>query len=59
MPPVLLRLCERMRGPGGGDVLSGYNPEEANAIDYRKSLGHELLPHFDDRQLNGEVLNSC
>jgi len=59
MPPILTRLCERMRERGGG-VLGTFRPDEANAIDYRKSLGHSLTPHFDDRQLNGDVLcNLC
>ena len=58
-PQVLKRLFERMR-KGGGDVLKNFKPDEANAIDYRKSQGHELEPHFDDRQLNGDILcNLC
>ena len=55
MPQILKSLAARMRG-GGGDLLRDFHPDEANAIDYRKSKGHELLPHFDDRHLNGDIL---
>ena len=30
-------------------LLSNFRPNEANAIDYRKPLGHWLKPHVDDR----------
>jgi hypothetical protein len=29
--------------------LGCFQPNEANAIDYRKDLGHWLKPHVDDR----------
>jgi alkylated DNA repair dioxygenase AlkB len=31
-------------------------PNEANAIDYRKSMGHWLKPHVDDRHLSKEPI---
>ena len=30
-------------------ILRGFKPNEANAIDYVQSEGHELRAHFDDR----------
>ncbi len=30
-------------------LLSNFQPNEANAIDYRKALSHWLKPHVDDR----------
>ena len=30
-------------------ILKGFKPNEANAIDYVQSEGHELRAHFDDR----------
>lgn len=30
-------------------LLASFQPNEANAIDYRKALGHWLKPHMDDR----------
>eukprot|EP00933_Yihiella_yeosuensis_P018400 TRINITY_DN15115_c0_g5_i1.p1 TRINITY_DN15115_c0_g5~~TRINITY_DN15115_c0_g5_i1.p1 ORF type:complete len:204 (-),score=37.54 TRINITY_DN15115_c0_g5_i1:66-677(-) len=40
--------------------LENFQPNEANAIDYRREEGHHLLPHCDDRQLSGEILcNLC
>lgn len=37
-------------------ILKGYEPNEMNAIDYRKSLGHSLSAHVDDRHLSKEVI---
>ena len=45
LPPVLLRLAERMRRL---PVLSEFTPNEANALDYRKGV-HVLYAHADDR----------
>ena len=40
--------------------MDNFRPNEANAIDYRKSEGHSLEPHCDDRQLSGKILvNLC
>ncbi|PNG99883.1 putative alpha-ketoglutarate-dependent dioxygenase ABH4 [Tetrabaena socialis] len=53
LPPLLQQLAERMRRVG---VLKGFVPNEANAIDYRRSRGSWLKPHADDRILSGEVI---
>ena len=40
--------------------MDTFQPNGANAIDYRKSNGHFLKPHCDDRQLSGKILvNLC
>jgi alkylated DNA repair dioxygenase AlkB len=36
--------------------LSAWWPNESNANRYVKSEGHFLTPHFDDRQLSGEII---
>ncbi|KAA6416628.1 MAG: hypothetical protein FRX49_12427 [Trebouxia sp. A1-2] len=36
--------------------LCCFQPNEANAIDYRKDLGHWLKPHVDDRQLSTDKI---
>ncbi|KAL7559689.1 hypothetical protein ACA910_002397 [Epithemia clementina (nom. ined.)] len=36
--------------------MSGCIPNEANAIDYRRTLGHYLSAHVDDRQLSKEPI---
>jgi alkylated DNA repair dioxygenase AlkB len=36
--------------------MSGCIPNEANAIEYRRKLGHHLLSHVDDRQLSKEPI---
>ena len=60
MPPIFETICERMAGPGGGEILSAFSPDEANAISYHRNRGHSLEPHVDDRQLNGDILcNLC
>ena len=46
MPPVLAALITRMQQI---PLLQHFQPNEANAIDYRKGLGHWLKPHVDDR----------
>ena len=46
MPPLLSALITRMQQV---PLLQHFQPNEANAIDYRKSLGHWLKPHVDDR----------
>jgi alkylated DNA repair dioxygenase AlkB len=38
------------------NILKGCVPNEMNAIDYRKSLGHSLSSHVDDRHLSKEVI---
>lgn len=35
---------------------SEFHPNEANAIDYRKSMGHYLTSHVDDRRLSKEPI---
>ena len=37
-------------------IIKGYNPNEMNAIDYYKSLGHSLSAHVDDRHLSKEII---
>jgi hypothetical protein len=45
---------------GGCPPLRNFAPNEANAIEYQRALGHSLAPHCDDRQLSGAVLvNLC
>ncbi len=39
--------------------LRCFQPNEANAIDYRKDLGHWLKPHVDDRCVNNMLLWGC
>ena len=36
--------------------MKGCTPNEANAIDYRKGMGHYLAAHVDDRQLSKEPI---
>lgn len=50
MPPLLTALITRMQQV---PLLQHFQPNEANAIDYRKSLGHWLKPHVDDRSAAG------
>jgi hypothetical protein len=47
LPPALATLAARMRARVR--ALAAFRPNEANAIDYRRSEGHYLLPHVDDR----------
>ena len=42
---ISLSRIHRLQVP----VLRGFKPNEANAIDYVQSEGHELRAHFDDR----------
>lgn len=46
MPPILNALITRMQQL---PLLQAFKPNEANAIDYRTSLGHWLKAHVDDR----------
>lgn len=48
MPPVLTALIARMQQI---PLLQHFQPNEANAIDYRQGLGHWLKPHVDDRSV--------
>lgn len=67
LPPVLAPVIARMQrlgahasGGGGCPPLRNFAPNEANAIEYQRALGHSLAPHCDDRQLSGAVLvNLC
>ena len=45
-PAQLLMLIQRMQSI---PLLAAFQPNEANAIDYQKALGHWLKPHVDDR----------
>ena len=49
MPPVLTALITRMQQM---PLLQHFQPNEANAIDYRQGLGHWLKPHVDDRSVS-------
>ncbi|KAL3155149.1 hypothetical protein ABBQ38_011205 [Trebouxia sp. C0009 RCD-2024] len=53
MPPVLNSLITRMQQL---PLLQAFEPNEANAIDYRASLGHWLKAHVDDRQLSTDKI---
>ncbi|KAL3141514.1 hypothetical protein ABBQ32_004764 [Trebouxia sp. C0010 RCD-2024] len=53
MPPILNALITRMQQL---PLLQAFKPNEANAIDYRTSLGHWLKAHVDDRQLSTDKI---
>ena len=44
-----------MHGVADG-VLRRFAPNEANAIEYERAAGMELLPHCDDRQMSSDIL---
>ena len=50
MQKLLLPRLKRLK------PMSGCNPNEANAIDYRRNLRHYLASHVDDRQLSKEPI---
>lgn len=52
-PTQLLMLIQRMQSI---PLLAAFQPNEANAIDYQKALGHWLKPHVDDRQLSTDKI---
>ena len=54
MPDEFRPLVDRMRAQCA--ELADFRPNEANALDYRRSEGHYLGAHCDDRQLSGEIL---
>ena len=57
MPDIFAPLVRRMRTI---PELRNFRPNEANALDYRRSEGHYLGAHCDDRQLSGPILvNLC
>ncbi|KAH8050583.1 alpha-ketoglutarate-dependent dioxygenase alkB-like protein [Aureococcus anophagefferens] len=57
MPDIFAPLVRRMRTI---PELRSFRPNEANALDYRRSEGHYLGAHCDDRQLSGPILvNLC
>jgi hypothetical protein len=37
-------------------LLRRFAPNEANAIEYERAAGMELLPHCDDRQMSSDIL---
>ena len=47
---ILLPRLRRLR------PMANIRPNEANAIDYRRKLGHYLSSHVDDRQLSKEPI---
>lgn len=47
---ILMPRLKRLR------PMAGVRPNEANAIDYRRRLGHYLSSHVDDRQLSKEPI---
>ncbi|KAH8062819.1 alpha-ketoglutarate-dependent dioxygenase alkB-like protein [Aureococcus anophagefferens] len=53
MPDIFAPLVRRMRTI---PELRSFRPNEANALDYRRSEGHYLGAHCDDRQLSGPIL---
>jgi len=60
MPEVLFPIIRRMRRIRNIPCMKTFRPNEANAIDYRRSQGHYLGNHCDDRQLSGPILcNLC
>ncbi|KAG2484637.1 hypothetical protein HYH03_016590 [Edaphochlamys debaryana] len=54
LPPLLQALAARMRE--AVPPLKGFRPNEANALDYRRSRGSWLRPHVDDRFMSGEII---
>jgi alkylated DNA repair dioxygenase AlkB len=55
MPTSLMELVPRMKA-AAQPLLNDWKPNEANAIDYRRQLGHYLGSHVDDRNLSGKIL---
>lgn len=53
LPAELHMLIARMQQV---PCLRNFQPNEANAIDYRQDLGHWLKPHVDDRQLSTDKI---
>eukprot|EP00850_Spirogloea_muscicola_P012801 SM000084S23137 [mRNA] locus=s84:339985:342250:- [translate_table: standard] len=53
MPGFLNNLLQKMRSI---PQLDSFCPNGANAMDYRRQLGHSLQAHVDDRQLSGTLL---
>ena len=49
-------VCTFARARAQVGLLRSFSPNEANAIDYRRSLNHFLAPHCDDRRLSGAIL---
>jgi alkylated DNA repair dioxygenase AlkB len=40
-------------------AMTGHIPNEVNAIEYRRSLGHSLASHIDDRHKHKEPYKNC
>ena len=57
---LLLLLANGFCAHEQASMMRSFRPNEANAIDYRRSEGHFLGANCDDRQMSGEVLcNLC
>ena len=54
MPIELRTLGEKIRATHR--AVTDFHPNEANAICYRRRVGHHLNPHCDDRQLSSGIL---
>lgn len=54
MPIELRTLGEKIRATHS--AVTDFHPNEANAICYRRRVGHHLNPHCDDRQLSSGIL---
>jgi alkylated DNA repair dioxygenase AlkB len=54
--PKLQNLGDTISSSKISTIIKGYVPNEMNAIDYYKSLGHSLSAHVDDRHLSKEVI---
>ena len=54
LPALVRAVADRM--PAAHPALRGFVPNEANAIDYDRRGGAELLPHVDDRQMSTDLI---
>jgi len=60
LPVVLHPLIRRMRQIVNVPCMGDFQPNEANAIEYKRKRGDYLGAHCDDRHLSGPVLcNLC
>ena len=53
-----VQVIRRLRAVRGtcSNIMRDFKPNEANAIDYRRTKGDYLGTHCDDRYLSGKVL---
>ncbi|OUS49392.1 hypothetical protein BE221DRAFT_87495 [Ostreococcus tauri] len=54
--PKILKQLVIKKFASAHETLRRFEPNECNAINYRKDLGSVLTPHCDDRQLSSDIL---